>query len=121
MQKTNLEKPIQNVHRAYEIQCTNEDKLEKIKSYAQSNNWEYIGKQTTPPMLSFKKKGMRINIYYTQMTVVTALDHPQAGKRQLVRRRVSMTLLNKIFMNPRIHTGRGYYEKPTQYESNHPL
>lgn len=90
------------------------EKLNKIKQIAEENSWEYIETQKSPPMISFKKKGMRINIYYTQMTVVTALDHPHAGKRQLVRRKVSMSLLNQIFINPRIHTGRGYYEKPNQ-------
>lgn len=65
-------------------------------------------------MMSFKRKGARMNIWFDKwgtMTVGTALEHPKQGKTQLFRRRVNMLLLEAIFENPRIHTNRGYQRK----------
>lgn len=62
-------------------------------------------------MLSVFKEDMRINIFYTTMTVATCLNHPTKGKTQLFRRNVSSAQLIKILENPRVHTQKGYYEK----------
>ena len=62
-------------------------------------------------MLSLFKEDMRINIYYTTMTVATCLNHPTKGKTQLFRRNVNSRQLVKIFENPRVHTFKGYYER----------
>lgn len=62
-------------------------------------------------MLSFRRKGARINIWQDKwgtVTVGTALEHPIQGKTQLFRRRVSSDLLERIFDNPRVHTSKGY-------------
>ena len=80
-------------------------------------------------MLSFEhdnKKGcggperefghVRVNVYYTTGTVGTSLDHPSKGKTQLFRKnRPDYALLEKIFEDPRVHTGDGYYRKTTQH------
>lgn len=60
-------------------------------------------------LISMFKDGMRINVYYTTMTVGTCLKHPVKGKTQLFRRGVTMSQLKKIFQNPRVHTYKGYY------------
>jgi hypothetical protein len=62
----------------------------------------------TSRVVSFVRDGTRINVYYTTATVGTCLDHPTQGKTQLFRRGVTLEGLEQIFLNPRVHTGRGY-------------
>ncbi len=85
------------------------DRIEQIKEIAERHNWFFAKWQEDIKMLSFKKEGSRINIYITKMTVGTAVDHPRYGKGQLYRRHVSLDLLEQIFINPRVHTTKGYY------------
>lgn len=63
-------------------------------------------------MVSYSKEinegTARVNVYLSKMTVATALNHPKQGKTQLYRRNVDAKLLNKIFINPRVHTNCGY-------------
>ena len=80
-------------------------------------------------MLSFEhgnKKGcggrgkdfghVRVNVYFTTGTVGTSLDHPTKGKTQLFRKkRPDYALLERIFEDPRVHTGDGYYRKTTKH------
>lgn len=73
--------------------------------------WEYIGADDSVKMISFRKDEKRINVYLTTMTVATALNHPTKGKTQLFRKDVSLYVLEKLFADPRTHTGRGYYRK----------
>jgi hypothetical protein len=63
-------------------------------------------------MVSYSNGAVRINVYLTTMTVTTSLDHPKMGKGQLFRKNVSLEMLRGIFKNPRLHTGKGYYNKP---------
>jgi hypothetical protein len=64
--------------------------------------------------LSFKRYDNRLNIYYTTGTVGTALLHPARDvATQLFRRNVTLAELVAIFMQPRAHTGKGYYRVPT--------
>lgn len=67
----------------------------------------------TARLISFRTGGgaVRINVYYTTGTVGTCLEHPRMGKTQLFRRDVSLELLEKIFLNPRVHTELGYRRK----------
>jgi len=88
---------------------TLKDRIERIKNLAWQKSWELIDEQDNICMLSFWKPGCRINVYYSKMTVATALEHPKKGKTQLYRRNVDWGLLNKIFSNPRQHTGKGYF------------
>jgi hypothetical protein len=89
--------------------------LSKIQSIAISNGWKVIDHQQNIGMISFHKvfngDYARINIYYTKMTVATCINHPKKGKTQLFRKNVNLKLLDKIFKNPRQHTGMGYYTK----------
>lgn len=62
-------------------------------------------------MLSLFKKDMRINVFYTTLTVATCLNHPRHGRTQLFRKNVSPKELIEIFKNPRVHIGRGFYTK----------
>ena len=52
---------------------------------------------------------VRINIYYTTGTVASYLSHPSKGTSQLFRRNQSIKNIETIFVNPRTHTGDGYY------------
>lgn len=84
-------------------------KIEIIKKIAEKENWKFLEIQDKPPMISFKKEEARINIYYSTMTIGTCIRHPKKGKTQLFRRNVTLSELEKIFKNPRIHTTKGYY------------
>lgn len=81
----------------------------KIKQLARQYDWHCIDTQNV--MLSFKKADVRVNIYWTKMTVATCVNHPTKGKTQLFRRNVTEKQLERIFKNPRVHTGKGYYTK----------
>ena len=72
-----------------------------------------------PPVIAFEKgeneERMRINVYYTTGTVTSYLNHPRLKKNQLQRREVTtLEELEQIFMNPRVHTGKGYHRKVRQ-------
>jgi len=69
-------------------------------------------------MLSFLHRNrpncgeVRISVYFTTGTVITSLDHPQAGKTELFRKNgPDYELLDRIFENPRVHTDKGYRER----------
>lgn len=110
----------------------------QIKKLSQKYLWRLICHQENIGMMSYSKKFIipqkvktrinlddltireipiikstfcRINIYYTKGTVGTALDHPTKGKTQLFRKNVTYKQLEKLFINPRQHTGKGYYQK----------
>lgn len=50
-----------------------------------------------------------MNVYYTTGTVGTCIDHPSQGKTQLFRRDQTLEDLDRIFADPRVHTGAGYH------------
>ena len=64
-------------------------------------------------MLRFKKDKTSVNIYSTTFTVTTEIKHPKKGKTQLHRKlnglQNRLDILEKILINPRVHTGKGYY------------
>ena len=83
----------------------------KIIKMAKQYEWELLDQQDDIGMISFLRSGIRLNIYWTRMTVSTSMHHPVKGKTQLHRRGVDFTLLEKIMKNPRYHTRIGYYQK----------
>ncbi len=83
-----------------------------VRFIADLFDWPEIDYQAANQMVSFKKNGSRINIYLTTGTVATALKHPTKGKTQLYRRKISTKQLARIFADPRVHTGKGYYKCP---------
>jgi hypothetical protein len=84
---------------------------EAIMALAHKHGWRLITQQQPNRMISFKKKDVRVNVYYTKMTVGTCLKHPTKGKTQLFRKNISIKGMEEIFKNPRTHTGIGYYVK----------
>lgn len=87
------------------------ERVSEIQLLAKVYSWQQVQHDTLTYMLGFCRKGVRMNVYYSKMTVSTALDHPTKGKTQLFRRNVSMRLLEMIMINPRVHTDKGYRTK----------
>ena len=100
------------------------DRIAELNSVADQFGWSLFSINVTSKLVSYKKminnSLARIDIYYTTMTVTVSLNHPIKGKTQLNRRNISDNELRKIFNNPRLHTGKGYYvrgrKKETSYE-----
>lgn len=80
----------------------------EIRKLAKRNEWDEIEGVKDSSMVSFMKNGARVNVWFVKMTVGTYIDHPRRGKTQLFRKRVHKKMLEEIFKNPRVHTGRGY-------------
>ena len=82
-----------------------------IITLAINTGWAFpLTEQPNPLTLSFFKDDMRINIYYTTMTVSTAINHSVRGRCQMYRRNVEPDELTRIFQNPRVHLGKGYHK-----------
>lgn len=54
-----------------------------------------------------------IIVYFTDhgYTVATCLDHPSKGRTQLIRPDLGMEELERVFGNPRTHSGKGYIRR----------
>jgi hypothetical protein len=84
---------------------------EKVDEVAAKQGYTSIDYQQNIGLVSYSKDGIRINVYLTTMTVGTCLIHPKKKATQLFRKNVDLKTLDKIFANPRVHTGKGYYKK----------
>ena len=84
---------------------------QKIDELAAKHGYTPIDFQENIGLVSYSKDGVRINVYLTTMTVGTCLVHPKKQATQLFRKDVDLKALEKIFVNPRVHTGKGYYKK----------
>eukprot|EP00579_Thalassiosira_antarctica_P025051 CAMPEP_0202020868 /NCGR_PEP_ID=MMETSP0905-20130828/45506_1 /ASSEMBLY_ACC=CAM_ASM_000554 /TAXON_ID=420261 /ORGANISM="Thalassiosira antarctica, Strain CCMP982" /LENGTH=439 /DNA_ID=CAMNT_0048582575 /DNA_START=40 /DNA_END=1359 /DNA_ORIENTATION=+ len=114
--------------------------LEEVKRLATEENYELVHFSKETRLISFEPMGggeddddenysndVKINVYWTTGTVGTCLDHPKRGKTQRFRRHVELRDLVKIFRNPCVRTGAGYYETqdaspvdfPPDDDSNH--
>lgn len=87
-----------------------------LTKIARKYGWKFLEYQSNIEMVSYIKIDnqigrARINIYLTKMTVATVLDHPTKKRQQLFRKRVDEELMERLFINPRLHTGKGYYIK----------
>lgn len=80
-----------------------------ILRLAQACGYQLEQEQDNIKLLIFVNGTAQFNVYYTKMTVATCLRHPKRGATQLFRRCVSMNELERLFKNPRTHTGKGYY------------
>jgi len=89
--------------------------LEDVRRVARNHGYREIERDEVSRVIGFRGGNggsNRINVYYTTGTVGTCLNHPTRGKTQLFRRNVAgVDELERIFENPRNHTGRGYYRK----------
>lgn len=86
----------------------------EIRKLAKRKGWvEEKAKDKTLLIFNRVQDGIyqQVNVWFTRMTVGTSLKHPKKGKTQLFRKNVDESLLCKIFDNPRVHTGNGYYTK----------
>lgn len=88
-----------------------EGKIEQIRLLGKVYGWQETRHDDYNCHLRFERKGVVMNVYYTKMTVGTALEHPTLGKTQLFRKNVSMKLLEELFADPRLHTKLGYTKK----------
>jgi len=85
---------------------------EKALEIAQKHGWRFLEYQEDNKMISFTNdKKERANFWYTTRTLGTCINHPTSGKTQLFRKKVTNAQLEKIFEDPRIHTGKGYHKK----------
>ena len=84
---------------------------EKIEKLARLGGFCLEDAQDNIGLLIFRNGGVQVNVYTTRMTVGTSLAHPTKGKTQLWRKCVTFQELERIFKNPRAHTGLGYYER----------
>lgn len=90
------------------------DRIDEVIFYADINGWNLVQVDQKTYMLGFRqgeRKHPRINVYLTKSTFVTQIEHPKRGKSQLFRRNVPEKDYPRIFENPRVHTGRGYYRR----------
>ena len=74
---------------------------------------EQISRNDRSRVISFRHLGTntRINVYYSTGTVGTAMNHHTKGTTQLFRKNVDHVELYRILLNPRVHTGKGYYTR----------
>jgi len=93
----------------------------EVRKLAEAHGWGGEVFQENISMLSYFKEGMRINIYLTKMTVGTVLNHPKQGKTQMFRKHVTPKELDKLFENPRQHTGKGYRKKVRGTDDTRPV
>lgn len=87
------------------------DLVENMLLIAQAYGWRCTSHDVPRETMTFRRKGVRLDIQYARMTVISTLTHPKDGTSQLIRKRVSLSLLEQIFDNPRVHTSVGYRVK----------
>ena len=86
--------------------------INTVRKIATKFGYHELCHQENIKMLSFVNGDVRINVYYSRMTIATCLKHPKKGLTQLFRRNVwEESLLSEIFRYPRKHTGMGYYKR----------
>lgn len=90
--------------------------IEKVRALAKRHGWREVRFNEESRVVGFEKQDSSgsitgVNVYYSTRTVGTYLDHPVQGKTQLFRRNQTMAGLRRIFEDPRVHTGVGYYTK----------
>jgi ABC-type uncharacterized transport system permease subunit len=86
-----------------------QDKIDRYWLEGIKRGWRLICFQKNIGMISFGRKDQRINIYLTTGTVATSLCHPTKQNKQLYRKNLSFREIKKLLINPRLHTGKGYY------------
>lgn len=97
----------------FEYEINDKDRVHQIIKWGKARGWVNPIIKVDGHMLSMFKGEMRMNVYYTTLTVATCLNHPTKGKTQLFRKNVSAKELVQIMDNPRIHAGKGYYTLDT--------
>jgi len=98
--------------------------VSEVRELAEEFGYDEIVHNEVSKMISFLgryglRTGARINVYYSTGTVGSCLNHPKQGKTQLFRRDVDLAVLEKIFDNPRLHSGKGYHRKKQSQRWKH--
>lgn len=77
-----------------------------------------VNKKSYVAIIRKNEVNTQINIYWTKsfhnnkkFTVQTIIDHPKKKRKQLNRKGITEEELKYIILNPRVHTGKGYYKK----------
>lgn len=91
-----------------------------ISSLAEVHGYKIT--RVTDWSVTLKKDDAVVNVYWSKycllyniqrFTVQTTITHPKRGRSQLSRRDVPLDELEKILINLRHHTGKGYYRMNT--------
>ena len=85
--------------------------VDDLKFLAEVYGWSLEWHKSEYTEMYFRKAGCGLTIWYSKMTVRTALTHPKMGNTQMYRKRVDMGLMEALFDNPRLHTNKGYIKK----------
>ena len=100
---------MKNRHGIPILPSTDSTRAREIRRLARKHGWEVAETIKNKSCVIIKKGFERMVIYYSDMTVLSYIDHPKKGRTELCRKGVSMGLLEKLFINPRLHTNTGYY------------
>jgi len=90
---------------------------ELIRRAAAEHGWRETKATNGGIMLTFALPGEpgtkwpKVEIWPSTGTVATMIDHPKKGRTKLYRKGLSQKQIVKIFQDPRLHTGKGYYTK----------
>lgn len=82
-----------------------------ISDIAKKNGYQMYVFDKDSNFIGFKKSDIRISVSLNRMKVSSVLTHPKKGRKLLTRGTMTIEEVTKIFENPRIHTGKGYYSK----------
>lgn len=86
--------------------------LSAIEIYANAHDWKITGYTHNGWILrleNIEKNCKQMQIYLSTLTVQTSLIKHHRGKLQLTRKGLDIIELEKVFINPREHTKKGYY------------
>lgn len=92
----------------------------RVRAAAVHRGYAEVQYNQVSRVIAFRREGVRVNVCYTTGTVGTCLDHPSKGKTALFRRGVTLAELERIFDDPRVHTGIGYYRRGEGPAGRHP-
>ena len=85
--------------------------VDDLKFLAEIYGWVFEWHKPEYSELYFRRGGVGLTIWYSKMTVRTAMTHPRMGNTQMYRKRVDMALMETLLDNPRAHTNKGYLKK----------
>lgn len=93
------------------LDTTDAARQEAARGLAAANGWSEVFHKTENCLIRFNRGSETLDYWYSRNTVGTIVNHPKKGRNQLFRRRVDYPTLKLLFINPRQHTGVGYYTK----------
>lgn len=86
--------------------------LFEVDVLAKRHGWTILVLHPNNYILTLQKDDVKMNIYLSTFTFQTSLKHPRRlGTTQLNRKGLTQKEREKIFINPRAHTQKGYYKK----------